>query len=270
MKKINKLCSLLTGTKTLVAALGLLSISAVTHATTVQFQTTMGDFEVNLFDKETPETVKNFLQYVRDGAYKDTFMHRSVPNFVLQGGGFTYSGPSEFKAITQKPTVKNEPVLSNVRGTIAMAKLGNNINSATNQWYFNLKNNTPLDSDVGGYTVFGQVTGNGMAIIDAMSKLTHCNKTADKSGCPTSSVFAELPVRDYTSGKVSDKNLALILNIVILDESPNTGDSLKPVRNTSKDNNGGKKSSGGGSTGTTLLLMLAALAGLRFAVRRSR
>src|SRR5690606_16543663 len=151
---------------------GLLSCAWIANATTVQIQTVLGDIEVNLFDKQTPKTVENFLAYVESGAYSDSIIHRSVPDFIVQGGGFEFNEAWPPIAIPQSPTVVNEPVFSNVRGTIAMAKLGNNPNSATNQWFINLKNNSGnLDNQNGGFTVFGQVTGNGMAIIDAIAAL---------------------------------------------------------------------------------------------------
>ena len=124
-----------------VLAIGLMG-ATLANATTVQFQTVMGDFEVNLFDKTTPKTVENFLKYVEEGAFENTVMHRSVPGFIVQGGGFEYPGNLPLKAVTSHPAVVNEPVYSNRRGTIAMAKVGNNPNSATNQWFFNLADNS--------------------------------------------------------------------------------------------------------------------------------
>src|SRR5690606_25761942 len=93
-------------------------------------------------DKHTPKTVENFLAYVNAGAYTDSIIHRSVPGFVVQGGGFEFTGALPPVVITQKPAVINEPLFSNVRGTIAMAKVGNDPNSATNQWFINLDNNS--------------------------------------------------------------------------------------------------------------------------------
>ena len=99
-------------------------------ATIVRFETSSGDFDVNLFDEYTPETVENFLAYIEDGAYNETFIHRSVKGRVVQGGGFAYDPDySALDKITSTPhidtfpPVVNESVLSNQRGTIAMAKL---------------------------------------------------------------------------------------------------------------------------------------------------
>ena len=276
---INTIKALRTSTKTLLAALGLLSISSVSYATTVQIQTVLGDFEVNLYDKKTPETVKNFLSYVNSGAYKDTVIHRSDSSFVIQGGGFKYTGtPSvtvPLAPITTRAPVINEATLSNVRGTIAMAKLGNNPNSATSQWFINLKDNSgggpSLDTVNAGYTVFGQVTGNGMAIVEAIAALKNYNGPG--TNVPP---FNELPLRNYSSGPllIDDKDLVMVTGIVVLNPSPDTADALNPPPskrlnnggNNGGGNNGGGKSSGG-STGTLLiagLLLLVTARRFRF------
>lgn len=248
-----------------VLSTGLIGMTQIAQATTVQFQTVMGDFEVNLFDKTTPKTVENFLKYVEDGAFEDTIMHRSVADFIVQGGGFEYTGTLPLRAVTQNAAVVNEPVYSNRRGTIAMAKLGNNPNSATNQWFFNLKDNSEnLDQQNGGFTVFGQVTGNGMAIIDAMAALSRFNKGG---------AFAELPLRNYTAADhtnnvvVDEDNFVMIQNIVVLDASPDTADGLNPPLNTSLDDDDGG-SGGGGSLGFMTILALGILAFARRTMRR--
>lgn len=91
----------------------------------------MGDFQINLYDETTPETVQNFLQYVNSGAYANNVVHRSVDGFVVQAGGFTYNGSIPLDNVATDSPVTNEPVLSNVRGTISMAKLDSDENSAT-------------------------------------------------------------------------------------------------------------------------------------------
>lgn len=234
---------------------GLLMTQAAS-ATTVQFQTVLGDFEVNLFDKTTPKTVENFLTYVKANAYANSFVHRSVSGFVLQGGGYKYT--NKIEAITQNAKVINEPVYSNVRGTIAMAKVGSDVNSATNQWFFNLSNNnvSNLDKQNGGFTVFGQVTGNGMAIVDAIAALNRFNM-----GSP----FDSIPLRNYTTTDnknnvpVTNDHFMVIQNIVVLNADPDTAASLTPAKNTlinEKEDKGG----GGGSAGLFSLMMLCLLA----------
>ncbi len=144
-------------------ALATLSLNA---GTVVQFRTVLGDVEVELYDAQKPITSTNFVRYVADGAYRDMFFHRAVPNFVIQGGGFfvtNYStGGRGLAAIPSRPTITNEygvgPFLSNVKGTIAMAK-SSNPNSANSQFFINLQDNRSLDNitNSGGFTVFGRV-----------------------------------------------------------------------------------------------------------------
>ena len=233
------------------------------NATIVQFQTVMGDFSVNLYDKATPKTVENFLAYVKSGAYSNSIIHRSVPGFVVQGGGFKYETKPPLVAVTQNAAVINEPVYANKRGTIAMAKLGDQPNSATNQWFFNLADNTAiLDPQNGGFTVFGEVMGNGMAIIDAMAGVSIFN-----AGSP----FNELPLQNYTTADatngvaITDKQLIMILGVVVLDANVDSAANLTPVKTTytPSTGNGGGSSSGGGGGGGSMgwmgLLMLALL-----------
>ncbi len=130
----------------------------------IRFETTLGDFTVELFAKEAPETVANFLRYVDAGFFDGTVFHRIVPGFVIQGGGFDAD-------MTQKrtqPPIKNEADngLKNGRGTLSMART-DDVNSATSQFFVNLKDNDFLDHKRGnfGYAVFARVT-TGMDVID--------------------------------------------------------------------------------------------------------
>ncbi len=234
---------------------GLLMAGAAS-ATTVQFQTVLGDIEVNLFDKTTPKTVANFLAYVNAEAYKNSIIHRSVAGFVVQGGGFSYTGALPLVSITQNAKVENEPVYSNVRGTIAMAKLGSDANSATNQWFFNISDNSAnLDTQNGGFTVFGQVTGNGMAIVDAIAALTRFNMGSNTA-------FTSIPLRNYTAADntanvpITGDHLMIVQNVVVLNADPDTAASLSPTKNTLIN----KKDDGGGSMGLFSLLLLSVLA----------
>ena len=135
----------------------------------VRFQTSHGDFTIELYPQEAPLTVENFLRYVDDEFFDGTVFHRVVPGFVIQGGGFT---PDMHQKQTQAP-VKNEAHngLKNLRGTLSMART-NDINSATSQFFVNLTDNDFLDNKPGsyGYAVFGQVTS-GMDVIDAIAKV---------------------------------------------------------------------------------------------------
>jgi cyclophilin family peptidyl-prolyl cis-trans isomerase len=165
-----------------------LSGSGSALATNVIFQTDLGNFEIELFDKESPQTVANFLNYVNDGDYANSFIHRAMPGFVIQGGGHTFTDGTA-DSISADPPVANEPGISNVRGTIAMAKLPNDPDSATSEWFINLADNSAnLDNQNGGFTVFGQVTGDGMDVVDAIAALPVWN-----AGSP----FTDLPLIDY-------------------------------------------------------------------------
>jgi peptidyl-prolyl cis-trans isomerase A (cyclophilin A) len=121
--------------------------SGPVFATNVIMQAPFGEVEIELFDEAAPETVANFLNYVNDGDYAKSFIHRSVTGFVVQGGGYSFIDGTAV-AIPTDPPVINEPGISNLRGTIAMAKLGGDPNSATSQWFFNLADNSGLDGTI--------------------------------------------------------------------------------------------------------------------------
>ncbi len=137
--------------------------------------------EVVLFDQAgagAPQTVQNFQTYVTSGAYQDSFIHRSVTDFVVQGGGYTIDG-FDISSIPTNDPVQNEfsADRSNLEGTIAMAKVDGDPDSATNQWFFNLVDNSEnLDSQNGGFTVFGEVRDSeSLAVVDAIANLTIVN-----------------------------------------------------------------------------------------------
>ena len=154
--------------------------------TAVRFQTSVGTFDALLFDAQTPLTVANFLRYVTADDYYQTFVHRSIPGFVIQGGG--YDGRTGLH-IDTFPPVQNEPGISNTRGTIAMAKLGGDPNSATSEWFVNLTDNSAnLDYQNGGFTVFGQIIGDGMDVVDQIASFN----TVDYSGFDPA--FTDVPL----------------------------------------------------------------------------
>jgi peptidyl-prolyl cis-trans isomerase A (cyclophilin A) len=131
------------------------------------FKTSKGDFTVELFLDDAPISSENFLQYVDSGFFDGTIFHRVIPGFMIQGGGFT----TEMKQKDGGEPIKNEAKngKKNLRGTLSMART-NDINSATSQFFVNLKDNDFLDNKPGnyGYAVFGQVTS-GMEVIDAIA-----------------------------------------------------------------------------------------------------
>jgi peptidyl-prolyl cis-trans isomerase A (cyclophilin A) len=180
-----------------------LPLAAPALATDVTMHTPFGEVEIELFDEAAPVTVANFLQYVNDGSYANSFIHRSDPGFVIQGGGYYFDDGSPIAIATRAP-IANEAGISNDRGTLAMAKKMNDPDSATSQWFFNLENNAAeLDDDNGGYTVFGRVLGDGMDVIDQIADLKVWN-----AGAP----FNELPLIDYpgTPTPVTDQHLVMI------------------------------------------------------------
>lgn len=148
---------------------GLLA-SVVTAEPRVLLETSLGDIEIDLHPDVAPGHVQNFLNYVNDGDYNNSFIHRSVSGFIIQGGGFSFN-ESLFNYVPTDPPIENEFALSNVRGTVAMAKLGTDPDSATSQWFINLADNSAnLDQQNGGFTVFATVV-EGMDVVDAIASL---------------------------------------------------------------------------------------------------
>ncbi len=155
----------------------LLVFSSITNANTlVCMGTNLGDFCLELYDEVAPVTVTNFLEYVNSDDYSNTFFHRSIPGFIVQSGGYTINSELEINKVPSRKAIVNEYQLSNTRGTIAMAKVEGNPDSATNQWFVNLSDNSAnLNNQNGGFTVFGRVIDDGMDVIDAISKLDRYN-----------------------------------------------------------------------------------------------
>jgi len=155
----------------------------------VLIKTSLGDVEVELDAGKAPLSTANFLQYVKDQHYHGTVFHRVIPGFMVQGGGFD-------KSFNQKPTrdpVKNEAEngLKNQRGTLAMARTGV-VDSATSQFFINLKNNSFLDHGERdfGYAVFGKATG-GMDVVDKIAETPTGSKGPFSKDCPQTDVVIE-------------------------------------------------------------------------------
>lgn len=246
-----------------LSLIALMSVAFVwqnVQATVVKVETNLGDFEINLYDDTTPKTVENFLSYVNSGAYEQVAIHRLVKGFVMQAGGYYLGEDNLLTAVETDPAVINEPVYSNVRGTIAMAKIGGDANSATSQWFINLSNNSSnLDAQNGGFTVFGQVTGTGMEIVDAIATQPVYN---------LGGAFSAAPVKNYTEADeaadvtITVDNLIYIEQISIVNAEPNTATDLTRPLTTydhSQQPSDGASGSSGGAFSYVWLLFAAAI-----------
>lgn len=213
----------------------ILAFSTTASASTiVRFNTVLGNIDVRLFDAATPASVANFLNYVEDGDYEDSFFHRAPPGFVIQGGGFDFPEGGGVGNVPTDPPVVNEPGLTNLRGTLAYAKVGGDPNSATSGWFFNLSNNNAnapggaqLDTQNGGFTVFGRVIRNGLQTVDAIASQQVVN---------AGGAFEQLPVLDsFTPPNIFRDDLVLVNSVTVLNFA--TGDYNFDGQVTSADYN---------------------------------
>ncbi len=135
----------------------------------VALDTTHGTIVLELDDGKAPETVRNFLAYVDSGFYEGLIFHRVIPGFMIQGGGFD----TDYQQRKTRAPINNESRngLSNLRGTIAMARMGHP-HSATSQFFINLVDNRRLNSSEyrWGYTVFGKVI-DGISVVDTIAEV---------------------------------------------------------------------------------------------------
>ena len=154
----------------------------------VTMETSLGNVKIELFEKEAPISVKNFLEYTKNGFYSGTIFHRVIPGFMAQGGGFT---PDRKQKPTNAP-IKNEAAngLKNDRGTIAMARTAAP-DSATAQFFINVVNNNMLNRpnpDGAGYAVFGKVI-DGMDVVDKIVSVKTNNINMVFQNLPETPVF---------------------------------------------------------------------------------
>ena len=203
-----------------------------------QFDTALGKFNVELLASAAPLTVANFLTYVGSGAYSNTIIHRSaslnldnISNWIVQGGGYAISG---------SPIAANAPIpleynLPNTAGTIAMART-NVLNSATNQWFFNVNDNTSVlgPSNGGGYAVFGRALGSGLTVVSAIAALP----TYDATGGNPLSPFSNLPLQNVLTGQTNilPANLITINSVTVVPIYP-TDNTAPAVLNFAVANN---------------------------------
>ena len=159
----------------------------------IKLSTNMGDITIELFEDKAPETVANFLRYTKEGKLNGTIFHRVIPNFMIQGGGHM---PDMSQIDTFDPIInESSNNLSNKKGTIAMARTSSP-NSATSQFFINLRDNDFLDkansADGVGYCVFGQVT-DGIEIVDQIGVVS----TGNDSG------HSDVPIENVIINDVS-------------------------------------------------------------------
>jgi len=143
-------------------------MTAPTAPVTVLLKTSLGDITLELDTEKAPETVANFVEYVKDGHFDGLTFHRVIKGFMIQGGGYEVEG---YQQRATRAPIKNECQngLKNLRGTIAMART-NDPHSATSQFFINHVDNAFLDGRAGqwGYAVFGRVTA-GLDVVDTIA-----------------------------------------------------------------------------------------------------
>lgn len=236
----------------LAAIDGLPALSALELDTNpvVMFDTNVGRIFIELFPQDAPGTVANFLEYVKRGQYSESFFHRAVDDFVVQGGGFVYNETEGVRQIFEPDLgpIQNEFGRPNLERTIAMAKLSDAPNSATSQFFFNLNDNPSLDTQNGGFTVFGRVLGEdswtvvqligGLNTQDLSTQSVFAGQLRDRfgnllytdadrftttdpeAGDPRSAgaigAVAQTPIVNSFSGDVQPGNLVQLLNAQIV------------------------------------------------------
>lgn len=184
----------------------------------MRFDTSLGAFVVELLPDVAPRHAGNFAAYVQAGRYTNTMIHRAAsldggtaPS-IVQGGGYSATVPPS--AVAKFSPIPLEYNRANSRGTLAAARTAD-INSATSEWYFNIKDNTTGlgPSNGGGYTVFGRVIGTGMVVVDQIAALPRFN---------AGSSFTDLPLRNFTSGDIQIANFMTINQVRAIGIQPTT------------------------------------------------
>jgi len=192
------------------------TIEGLGNGTLVRFTSNFGVFHIELLDEDAPITTENFLNYIESGRYTNSIIHRSVSNnpnfpnqsdFVLQGGGFFLTEETLIpQPIETDAPIVNEfnPKNSNVRGTLSMAKIGGDPDSATSQFFINLSDNSSnLDNQNGGFTVFAKVVGNGMTVVDQWADIRAWNAAESFNN----GAFTEIPLPNFdNTGSLTFEN----------------------------------------------------------------
>lgn len=229
-----------------------ISMTTISYAVEVvranfEFQGIDYPVDLSLFETVVSGTVSNFLSYVDDGSYNKLLVNRNVSGFIIQAGAYTYNplvGDGSFsyddstlqfngglQLVTSKGSIANEFKLSNLRGTLAMAKVSGDIDSASNQWFLNLTDNNFLDDQ--SFTVFGEVLSNGMVTIDLVSAIPTYNLSSE---IDLNASFLTVPLVDFTISSIiqdiTNINLVMINSIERLFKITDTIDFGDTVINT--------------------------------------
>ena len=222
------------------------------NGTTLQFQTNFSTNNVsqnffvevyneqNQTNKTTPITTKNFLEYVIDGSYDKTLIHRAVSDFVIQGGGYTWPASASNETggfplkVTSKGAIINEPINSNLMGTIAMAKISGQPNSATSEWFINLSDNINLNSQNGGFAVFGHLIGDGIENPLLLNNQSIYNVNYEDIGL----TIPELPLINLQGNVINSTNYFAIQKISTVSQRPSEIENIFNVIITANDLNG--------------------------------
>ncbi|MEO0716781.1 MAG: peptidylprolyl isomerase [Planctomycetota bacterium] len=188
----------------------------------IRLATNFGDIDIELFSDTAPNTVNNIMRLTRAGRYDQSFFHRLVDGFVLQGGGFGFLDATGFNEVQDFGTVDNEFVRSNLERTLSIAKLGGDPDSGSSQFFINLQDNSAnLDNQNGGFTVFARVLDDrswGVVQNITSNVVTDDFTSVDP---PLSSAFNETPVRAGTAGNpASEDNLVYIVSARVVALAP--------------------------------------------------
>ena len=222
------------------------------NGTTLQFNTNFSTESIsnkffvevyndqNETNKTTPITTNNFIEYVNDGSYDKTLIHRLVSDFVIQGGGYTWPNVPSDEAggvplrVKSKGEIINEPVNSNLMGTIAMAKVAGLPNSATSEWFINLSDNQSLDTQNDGFTVFGHILGDSIKNPLLLNNQTIYNVSYADVGLN----IPELPLINVQGNVLNNTNYFAVDTISTISQRPNEIENVFNVIVTANDSNG--------------------------------
>ncbi len=211
----------------------------------VRMATALGNIDIEMLSADSPNNVANFLGYVNAGTYNQSFIQRSIPGFIIQGGGYYVSGQSNLAQTAAGAMIAGEHKVLNTRGTIALA-LSNGPDSGTNQWFFNLVDNAQLDVsdptasnyDGGPFTVFGRVIEGGLATMDAIAAVPIPNPSPFVNDTDLNGALDDIPLIDYDStAGVQLSNLVLLTDVVIVPLVPPTTGADSVLTLKAKSNN---------------------------------